>query len=96
MDAFNVVLKRLREEQCLTQRELAVAAGLSYETIRSFEYGRRHPKRVVLIRHLLAGLDIEPTEPEADDLYSAWLYATSGHIPTPGDIAQRMLSGTIS
>jgi transcriptional regulator with XRE-family HTH domain len=95
MKPFNQVLKKLREEQLLTQRELAEAAGFSYETIRSFEYGRRKPRSIVQIRHLIVGLDLDPLSPEADELASACIFRDTGHIPD-AKILHRIGSGQLN
>ncbi len=68
---FGKTLKALREEQCMTQRELAVATGFSYETIRSWEYGRKKPINVITLKRLIDGLEFEIESAEADALASA-------------------------
>jgi HTH-type transcriptional regulator, competence development regulator len=54
-------LKRLREDQVLSQRELALKAGLAQGTVWRLESGfpEAHPQT---IRKLAEALDIEPKE----------------------------------
>lgn len=54
-------LKRLREEQVLSQRELARMAGLTHQTIWRFENGstNAHPRT---IRQIAEVLGVEPRE----------------------------------
>lgn len=95
MRPFNVVLKALREEMMLTQRELAEAAGLSYETIRSFEYGRRKPTKIVQLRQLMAGLGLDPLSPEADELAMSGAFGATGHTLNPARMLNRLGAGKL-
>ncbi len=54
-------LKRLREEQVLSQRELVRMAGLTHQTVWRFENGstNSHPKT---IRKIAGVLRVEPRE----------------------------------
>ena len=54
-------LKRLREEQVLSQRELARLAGLTHQTVWRFENGstNAHPRS---IRKIAEVLGVEPKE----------------------------------
>ena len=54
-------LQRLREEQVLSQRELARLAGLTHQTVWRFENGstNAHPKT---IRKIAEALRVEPKE----------------------------------
>lgn len=56
-------VRRLRRELFLTQQELAMKAGCSFDTIRDFEgtgHGREHGFRLDSVRRLAAALLVEP------------------------------------
>jgi transcriptional regulator with XRE-family HTH domain len=59
MEVDGMKLKRLREEQVLSQRELARMAGLTHQTIWRFENGstNAHPQT---IRKIAGVLGVEP------------------------------------
>jgi transcriptional regulator with XRE-family HTH domain len=61
MEVDGVKLQRLREEQVLSQRELARMAGLTHQTVWRFENGftNAHPKT---IRKIAGVLGVEPRE----------------------------------
>ncbi len=48
MRAFKEVLKGLREEKALSQKELADELGLGYSTIGMYENGGRMPKYEII------------------------------------------------
>ncbi len=48
------VIKAMREERNMTQKELRDASGVSYETISKIECGRKLPKYITLIMLLNA------------------------------------------
>jgi transcriptional regulator with XRE-family HTH domain len=56
-----VKLQRLREEQVLSQRELARVAGITHQTVWRFENGstNAHPRT---IRKIAEVLGVEPNE----------------------------------
>ena len=66
---FGETLKAQRKARWLTQRELATAAGYSYETVRSFEYGRRKPRGMLTIYRLSLAMGLSSAE--TDELLSA-------------------------
>jgi transcriptional regulator with XRE-family HTH domain len=59
MEVDGMKLKRLREEQVLSQRELARMAGLTHQTVWRFENGstNAHPQT---IRKIAGVLGVEP------------------------------------
>jgi transcriptional regulator with XRE-family HTH domain len=61
MEVDGMKLKRLREEQVLSQRELARMAGLTHQTVWRFENGsaNAHP---ATIRKIAGVLGVEPKE----------------------------------
>jgi transcriptional regulator with XRE-family HTH domain len=61
MEVDGVKLQRLREEQVLSQRELARMAGLTHQTVWRFENGftNAHPQT---IRKIAGVLGVEPRE----------------------------------
>ena len=61
MEVDGVKLQRLREEQVLSQRELARLAGLTHQTVWRFENGstNAHPQT---IRKIAGALGIEAKE----------------------------------
>jgi transcriptional regulator with XRE-family HTH domain len=61
MEVDGMKLKRLREEQVLSQRELARLAGLTHQTVWRFENGptNAHPRT---IRQIALVLGVEPRE----------------------------------
>jgi transcriptional regulator with XRE-family HTH domain len=61
MEVDGVKLQRLREDQVLSQRELARLAGLTHQTIWRFENGftNAHPQT---IRKIAGALGVEPKE----------------------------------
>jgi transcriptional regulator with XRE-family HTH domain len=68
---FGATLRLLREAQSMTQRELAAASGFSYETIRSWEYGRKRPVGITVLKRLIDGLELDDDSAEADQLLGA-------------------------
>jgi transcriptional regulator with XRE-family HTH domain len=54
-------LRRLREEQALSLRELAEKSGVSFDSIHKLETGRRAAQPRT-IRKLAEALDVEPKE----------------------------------
>jgi transcriptional regulator with XRE-family HTH domain len=61
MEVDGLKLQRLREEQVLSQRDLARMAGLSHQTVWRFENGstNAHPQT---IRKIAGALGVEPRE----------------------------------
>jgi transcriptional regulator with XRE-family HTH domain len=61
MEVDGLKLQRLREEQVLSQRDLARMAGLTHQTVWRFENGstNAHPQT---IRKIAEALGVEPKE----------------------------------
>lgn len=55
-------LRRLREREMLSLRELADLSGVAHNTVWRIEAGRRQRTHPRTIRKLAAALSVEPTE----------------------------------
>lgn len=75
MEAFQDLLKELRRQANLTQAELGGRAGVSPQTIASYEEGRRRPSRRTAQEIAAAA--------GANDTERARLLAAAGHEPAP-------------
>jgi len=69
---FHELVKHFREAGATTQRELATASGLSYETVRSFEYGRRRPVNYLQAMRLMQALGLDAAE--SDQFMAAYMF----------------------
>lgn len=47
---INEIIKRLREEKGLTQKQLAELIGVSVSAVQQFEYGKTQPKYETLLK----------------------------------------------
>ena len=65
-------LRELRRRRLLSQRELAAALGVRYQTVQAWEAGQHHP-RTAALRRLVAVLGVTP-----DELLAALEEATHG------------------
>lgn len=71
-------LARLRTVADLTQKELALAAGIGHSTVASWELGRRTPKNPAIVEKLREPLNAGPGEMDR-------LYRSAGlHVPPRG------------
>ena len=59
---FGVRLRQARLNRCLTQKQLADAAGISLRSIIYYECQGRHPRRTVVYYRLAYALGIAPAE----------------------------------
>lgn len=50
MKSFSVILKKIRKENNLTQKQLAELTGLSERGIQNYELGTRNPNYDVLLK----------------------------------------------
>ncbi len=62
MEAFDSLLRSFRLRSGLSAEELAAAARLSLDTIRSYETGRRRPRRRDAVIDLADALDLSPED----------------------------------
>jgi transcriptional regulator with XRE-family HTH domain len=72
---FHELVKQFREAGAITQRELARVSGFSYDTIRSFEYGRRRPRGYPQLFRLVDALGLDTDE--GTRLVSAYMFGNS-------------------
>lgn len=86
-ERFNQVLRRLRHDDCLTQRELSQQAFCSLDTIKKLESGTRLPSRH-LAEQLAGVFGLAGAEREAF-LDIAGKRLANGHLaPTHSPLAQ--------
>ena len=73
------IMRSVRRQLPLTQREVASRAGLSTDTVRSYETGRKHPRR----EHLVAILDVLKVARDARNaILTSAGFAPDGHMLT--------------
>jgi transcriptional regulator with XRE-family HTH domain len=72
---FHELMKQFREAAATTQRELATISGFSYDTIRSFEYGRRRPRGYPQLFRLAEALGLDTDE--GTRLVAAYMFGNS-------------------
>ncbi|MBV9450410.1 MAG: helix-turn-helix domain-containing protein [Streptosporangiaceae bacterium] len=80
------MIKRYREEQRATQRELAAAAGMSVGALRDLEQGRTRSPRWGTVEELAAALSLDPAQ--RAELTRAWRSgdpARAPRRPHPGE-----------
>ncbi|HEX6521171.1 MAG TPA: BTAD domain-containing putative transcriptional regulator [Streptosporangiaceae bacterium] len=73
------MIKRYREDQQATQRELAAAAGMSVGALRDLEQGRTRSPRWGTVEELAAALGLDPAQ--RAELTRAWRSADSARAP---------------
>ncbi len=67
-DEWRLLLRRARKRLKLSLEEVAARSGMSQETVRGYENGRRRPRREHLVAVLRA---VEATQPEVNDVLRA-------------------------
>ena len=77
--SIGALVKRYREEQRVTQRELAAAAGMSVGTLRDLEQGRTRSPHWGTLEELAAALGLGP--PQRTELTQAW--RARDQVPVP-------------
>jgi tetratricopeptide (TPR) repeat protein/transcriptional regulator with XRE-family HTH domain len=104
---FAQELTRLRQRQCLSQEELALATGVSVRTISNLERAATRPRRAT-VRALADGLDLTRQEREAFEATAVGAVQAAplaGALPAPvasivgreaeaADLVRRLTTGT--
>jgi transcriptional regulator with XRE-family HTH domain len=86
-DEWRTALRAARRSAGISMETLAERSGISYETVRAYEYGRRSPRRATLLKVLAA---LPMTAADANALLDLIGFATESTLYPPHEFPEHL------